>query len=88
MVDLGGLRRFASRRGREAVIADVTAVVVFVVGVEEGIVLAVILSLVELVRRQYMCRPNSWWAVRRGCAGLRAGGPGQPEPARAGDLPV
>lgn len=53
LVDLQGLRRIASRRPSEAVIAGVTAVVVFAIGVEQGIVLAIVLSVVELVRRQY-----------------------------------
>jgi MFS superfamily sulfate permease-like transporter len=53
LVDIRGLRRIASRRPSEAAIAIVTAVVVFAVGVEQGIVLAILLSIVELVRRQY-----------------------------------
>jgi MFS superfamily sulfate permease-like transporter len=35
------------------VVAVITAVTVFAVGVEQGIVLAVVLSLLDLVRRQY-----------------------------------
>ena len=56
LVDLAGMRVLARRRRNEAVIAAVTAVVVFVVGVEQGIVLAVVLSLLDLVRRQYSPR--------------------------------
>lgn len=53
LVDITGLRRIASRRRSEAAIACVTAIVVFAVGVEQGIVLAIVLSILELVRRQY-----------------------------------
>jgi high affinity sulfate transporter 1 len=53
LVDVAGLRRIRGRREAEFVIACVTAVVVFAVGVEQGIVLAVLLSLVEVVRRAY-----------------------------------
>ncbi len=53
LVDISGLRRIASRRSSEAAIACATAVVVFAVGVEQGIVLAILLSIIELVRRQY-----------------------------------
>jgi len=53
LVDVVGLRRINSRRGSEAVIAALTALVVFAAGVEQGILFAVVLSIVELVRRQY-----------------------------------
>lgn len=53
LVDLAGLRRILRARPSEFVIATLTAVVVFTVGVEQGIILAVALSLVEMVRRQY-----------------------------------
>jgi len=53
LVQVSGLRRIAARRRSEFVIAVVTGVVVFAVGVEPGIVLAVALSILEIVRRQY-----------------------------------
>jgi MFS superfamily sulfate permease-like transporter len=53
LVDVAGLRRIAARRRSELVIALVTAVVVFAVGVEQGIILAVVLSILEIIRRQY-----------------------------------
>jgi high affinity sulfate transporter 1 len=53
LVDTLGLRRILARRPSEFVIALVTAIVVFAVGVEQGIVLAVILSILEIIRRQY-----------------------------------
>lgn len=56
LIDLRGLERVRLVRGSEFVIAVVTAVVVLVAGVQHGIVLAVALSLLNLVRRQY--RPH------------------------------
>ena len=53
LVDVTGLRRIRSRRMDEFVIACVTGVVVFAIGVEQGIVLAILLSLIEVVRRAY-----------------------------------
>ena len=53
LVDLPGMRRLLRRRRNEFVVAVITAVTVFAVGVEQGIVLAVVLSLLDLVRRQY-----------------------------------
>lgn len=56
LVDIAGLRRVWVARRSECYIAILTAVVVFAVGVQQGIVLAVVLSLIEMVRRQY--RPH------------------------------
>ena len=53
LVDVAGLRRIRSRRMDEFVIACVTGVVVFAIGVEQGILLAVLLSLLDVVRRAY-----------------------------------
>jgi MFS superfamily sulfate permease-like transporter len=53
LIDLTGLKRLWHRRKNEFVVALVTTVTVFAVGVEQGIVLAVVLSLLDLVRRQY-----------------------------------
>jgi high affinity sulfate transporter 1 len=56
LVDIAGLRRVWRARRSEFYIAALTAVVVFAVGVQQGIVLAVVASLIEMVRRQY--RPH------------------------------
>ena len=53
LVDMKGLRRIQVARISEFVIALVTAIVVFAWGVEEGIILAIVLSVLELVRRAY-----------------------------------
>lgn len=53
LIDITGLRRILAARPSEFVIAVVTAVVVFAIGVEEGIILAIVLSILELIRRAY-----------------------------------
>jgi len=53
LVDVAGLRRIRRQRVDEFVIACVTGVVVFAIGVEQGIVLAVVLSLLDVIRRAY-----------------------------------
>jgi MFS superfamily sulfate permease-like transporter len=53
LIDITGLRRIASRRMDEFVIALVTAVVVCAVGVEQGIILAIVVSMLDIIRRQY-----------------------------------
>ncbi len=53
LVDIAGLGRIRRVRRSEFVIAVLTAVVVCAVGVEQGIVLAVVASVVDLIRRQY-----------------------------------
>jgi high affinity sulfate transporter 1 len=58
LVDVAGLRRIYRRRRDEFVIACVTGVVVFAIGVEQGILLAILLSLVDVVRRAY--RPGDF----------------------------
>ena len=53
LIDVLGLRRIARRRRSEFVIALVTAVVVCAVGVEQGIVLAIVVPILEVIRRHY-----------------------------------
>lgn len=54
LIDLKGLRRIARRRRRgEFVIALITMVAVFVLGVSAAIVVAIALSLLEVISRQY-----------------------------------
>jgi high affinity sulfate transporter 1 len=58
LIDVAGLRRILVRRSSEFVIAAVTCVVVFAVGVEQGVLLAIVLSILEIIRRQY--RPKNF----------------------------
>ncbi|TCM38534.1 SulP family inorganic anion transporter [Kribbella sp. VKM Ac-2568] len=53
LIDLPGLKRLWGRRKNEFAVALITTVTVFAVGVEQGIILAIALSLLDLVRRQY-----------------------------------
>jgi high affinity sulfate transporter 1 len=53
LIDLTGLRMIYARRRSEFVIAVGTAVVVFAWGVEQGVILAIVASILEIVRRQY-----------------------------------
>ena len=76
LIDIAGLRRIWQARRSEFFIAALTGVVVFTIGVVEGIVLAVILSIVEMVRRQY--RPQ------RFVVGVDAGGTTTYVPATPG----
>ncbi|MBI1351002.1 MAG: STAS domain-containing protein [Actinomycetales bacterium] len=58
LIDVKGLRIIARMRRSEFVIAVITAVVVCAVGVEQGIILAIVVSILDLVRRQY--RPKDF----------------------------
>jgi sulfate permease, SulP family len=53
LIDVPGLRGIWHARRSEFVIAALTGIVVFAVGVQQGIVLAIVLSILEMVRRQY-----------------------------------
>lgn len=53
LIDVTGFKRIAARRKNEFVVALITAVTVCAVGVEQGIVLAIVLSILDLIRRQY-----------------------------------
>lgn len=56
LVDVRGMRRVYRLRVDEFVVAAITVVVVVVVGVEQGILLAIVLSIVDHLRRGY--KPN------------------------------
>ena len=56
LVDVAGMRGIWKVRKDEFTIAAVTAAVVVVVGVEQGVILAIVLSILDYVRRGY--RPN------------------------------
>jgi high affinity sulfate transporter 1 len=58
LIDIRGLRTILNRAPGEFVVAVITAVVVCAVGVEQGIVVAVVLSILQLVSRQY--RPSNF----------------------------
>ena len=58
LVDIAGLKVVAAARKSEFIIAVVTAVVVCAVGVEQGIILAIVVSILDIIRRQY--RPKDF----------------------------
>jgi len=53
LIDIAGMRRILRNYRVEFVIATATAVIVFAIGVEQGIIAAIVLSLLDVVRRQY-----------------------------------
>jgi high affinity sulfate transporter 1 len=62
LIDIKGMRRILDWRPSEFVVAVVTAVIVVVLGVEQGIVVAIVLSLLDHVRRSY--RPSDVFVTR------------------------
>jgi high affinity sulfate transporter 1 len=56
LVDLAGLHRVLSVRRDEFIVALITAITVVAVGVEQAIVLAIVISLVDHLRRSYSPR--------------------------------
>ena len=72
LIDLVGMKRIFSRRMDEFVIAAVTAAVVVIWGVEQGIVLAMVLSVVDHMRFSYhphatyqTTNPDGHWHATR-----------------------
>jgi high affinity sulfate transporter 1 len=65
LIDIKGMRRILRLRPDEFVVAALTAAVVVVVGVEQGILLAMVLSLVDHLRRSYAPR-NTLLVVQDG----------------------
>ena len=57
LVDIAGMRRIFAQRRSEFWVALITAVMVVFVGVEQGIILAIVLSLIDHTRRGY--RPKN-----------------------------
>ncbi|HKE28517.1 MAG TPA: SulP family inorganic anion transporter [Bryobacteraceae bacterium] len=83
LVDIHGMRRIFSARTSEFWIAVVTALTVVFVGVEQSILLAVVLSLLDHTRQGY--RPHNCLVVRDDGHGLRAE-PIGPRPHAGGRL--
>ncbi|MFN8019244.1 MAG: SulP family inorganic anion transporter [Acidimicrobiales bacterium] len=54
LIDIRGLRKVLAVRTDEFAIAVVTAAAVVVLGVEQGVVLAIVLSILDYVRRGYL----------------------------------
>ena len=88
LIDIKGLKRILAARPSEFVIAAITAVVVFAVGVEQGIVLAIVLSILEIVRRAYAPKDFLVGVDARGRHDLRQRRARTPEPARTAGVPL
>ena len=58
LIDILGMRTIKKMRVSEFWIAVATTVVVFAVGVEQGIIVAIVVSILDIIRRQY--RPASF----------------------------
>ncbi len=56
LVDIRGLRIIGRSRKGEFYIAILTAIVVCAIGVEQGIILAIVVSILNIIRRQYKPR--------------------------------
>jgi len=67
LIDIRGLVRVSRVRRREFLIALATALTVFIVGVGAGVILALALSLLDVVQRQY--RPRDFVLGVRGSRG-------------------
>ena len=79
LVDLRGMRTILRWRADEFVVAAITALVVVVVGVEQGILLAIVLSLLDHVRHSY--HPRDTVLIKQESGRWRT----VPVPADAGD---
>ena len=84
LIDIKGMRKIWVQRPSEFWVALITAIVVVVVGVEQGIVLAMVLSLIEHVRRSY--RSKNTVLASDGTGGWRALPVITPEQIRPGLL--
>jgi len=56
LIDVKGMRKIWVQRPPEFWVALITAIAVIGAGVEQGILLAIVLSLIEHVRRSYRCK--------------------------------
>lgn len=70
LIDRIGMRKILRWRADEFVVALITATVVVVVGVEQGIILAMVLSVLDHLRRGY--HPRDTVLVRTGRGGFRS----------------
>jgi high affinity sulfate transporter 1 len=66
LVDVKGMRRILGWRSDEFVVAAITALVVVTIGVEQGIILAIVMSLVDHLRRSYKPRDTLLSAMGSG----------------------
>ena len=88
LIDVRGLRRISSESPGEFILAVTTASVVVLAGVEAGIVLAMVLSLLRVVRHSYQPHTAVLVPGEDGIWQLIPAVPGRDHRAWAGDLPL
>jgi high affinity sulfate transporter 1 len=76
LVDVAGMRLLHREARIEFWIALITAVVVCAVGVEQGIILAIVVSILEIIRRQYSPRKFVIGVARDGEPAYQTAEPG------------
>jgi len=81
MIDIKGMRSIFAQRRSEFWVALITLLMVVLVGVEQGIILAIVLSLIDHTRRGY--RPKNAVLVATNSGGLHA----QPVTTKAEAIP-
>ena len=81
LIDRLGMKRILRWRADEFVVASITAAVVVIVGVEQGILLAMVLSVLDHLRRGY--HPRDTVLVATGSGGIRSVPVSQPGEAGA-----
>ena len=87
LIDIAGMRKIFTERRSEFWVALITALTVVIVGVEEGILLAIALSLIDHTRHGYRPKKAVHRAWRRGPR-TTAGGDGRASCAGSRHLPV
>ena len=90
LIDIAGLAAdLGSPAAASSCIAAVTAVVVFAVGVEQGIILAIVLSILEIDPPGVLAQATSWSAsTATATPTYTAAEPGHAEPARSARVPL
>ena len=89
LVDVHGMAKIYRQRLEEFTVAAVTAIVVVVVGVEQGIILAIVLSVIIHLRHSYLPRNGVLTSIGlRAWAPVSLGRAGTGTRARAGALPL
>ena len=88
LIDVKGMRKIASLRPGEFVVAAITAAVVVIVGVEQGIILAMLLSIIEHVDHSYHPRDRLLSIDDAGHVATTRDHRGDPGRPGARDLPL
>ncbi len=88
LIDVHGLRRLFAVRRAEFAVAVLTTLAVVLLGVEQGVILAVLASMVDHLRHSYSPHNSVLVKSARGTLAIRAGVQGSPHGARPGHLPL